>query len=151
MVLPFSIFGSGKTRGAQRTQLFACSWSGRLNHLIKLISEVAQYLDINFILFIMFYLWGVFYCVDLELELLPLSWGAVVELCGSGWAGWVVHSRLGGCDPYYFVLFHSCCSREQVFGRILVHEFHISCRHTYSLFFSDSWTTGAPVVFWAIN
>ena len=32
--------------------------------------------------------------------------------------------------PRVFVLFHSCCSHEQVFGRTLVHEFPIFYSHT---------------------
>ena len=36
----------------------------------------------------------------------------------------------------FFILFHSCCSHTQVFGKTLVHEFHISYSHTelYLLF-----------------
>ena len=29
-----------------------------------------------------------------------------------------------------FVLFRACCSRARVFGKTLLHEFHISCTHT---------------------
>ena len=29
-----------------------------------------------------------------------------------------------------FMLFHSCCSHARVFGKTLVHEFHISYSHT---------------------
>ena len=44
----------------------------------------------------------------------------------------------------FFVLFHSCCSHAQVFGKTLVHEFLISYSHTeWHLFFSDSATTSA--------
>ena len=37
----------------------------------------------------------------------------------------------------FSILFHSCCSHVRVFGKTLVHEFHISYRHTewYLLFF----------------
>ena len=36
-----------------------------------------------------------------------------------------------------FILFHFCCSHAQVFGKTLVHEFHISYSHTeWSLLFS---------------
>ena len=37
---------------------------------------------------------------------------------------------------YFFILFHSCCSHAQVFGKTLVHEFPISYSHTewYLLF-----------------
>ena len=31
---------------------------------------------------------------------------------------------------YVFVLFYSCCSHVKVFGRTLVHEFHIFYSHT---------------------
>ena len=30
----------------------------------------------------------------------------------------------------FYVFLHSCCSHAQVFGKTLVHEFHISCCHT---------------------
>ena len=37
----------------------------------------------------------------------------------------------------YFILFLSCCPHVRVFGKTLVHEFHISCSHTelYLFFF----------------
>ena len=48
-----------------------------------------------------------------------------------------------------FVLFHSCCSNAQVFGKTLVHKFLISYRHTeWYLLFSYS-ATSAQCVFGA--
>ena len=42
----------------------------------------------------------------------------------------------------FCILFHSCCSRPEVFGKTLVHLFPISHSHTeWYLFFSDSVTT----------
>ena len=39
----------------------------------------------------------------------------------------------------FFVLFYSCCSNAWVFGKTLVHEFHISYSHTewYLLFLQN--------------
>ena len=31
---------------------------------------------------------------------------------------------------FFFALFQCCCSRAQVFGKTLVHEFHMFYRHT---------------------
>ena len=37
----------------------------------------------------------------------------------------------------FMVLFHSCCSHVRMFGKILVHEYHISYGHTeWNLFIS---------------
>ena len=45
-------------------------------------------------------------------------------------------------------LFHSCCSHASVFGKTLVHQFHISYSHTEWYFiFSESATTSAQCVF----
>ena len=58
------------------------------------------------------------------------------------------YDNLGGRDLFisllphfsssscFFVLFHSCCSRAWMFGKTLVHEFHISYRNTEWCFFS---------------
>ena len=48
------------------------------------------------------------------------------------------YSRLSLITSFFcfFILFHSCCSHAQVFGKLLVHEFPISYSHTewYLLF-----------------
>ena len=45
------------------------------------------------------------------------------------------------------ILFHSCCSHVQVFGKTLVHEFHIPNSHTeWYLFFTHGATTRAHFV-----
>ena len=52
----------------------------------------------------------------------------------------------------FFILFHSLCFHARVFGKTLLHEFHISYSHTeWYLFFSDSATTSAHCVLGAKN
>ena len=47
---------------------------------------------------------------------------------------------------WLFVLFHSCCSHAQVFGKTLVHEFHFSSSHTewYLLLHEAKWSLLGP-------
>ena len=44
---------------------------------------------------------------------------------------------------FFYILFHSCYSHARVFGKTLVHEFHISSHTEWYLFFSNSATTSA--------
>ena len=48
----------------------------------------------------------------------------------------------------FFILYHFCCSHALVFGKTLMHAFHISYSHTeWYLFFSDCITTSAHFAF----
>ena len=45
-------------------------------------------------------------------------------------ASFPTHASLLTFFDCFFILFHSCSTHAQVFVKILVHEFPISCRHT---------------------
>ena len=69
-----------------------------------------------------------------------LSWVTDVTTLQSGWTG-LLFFRIHGTSFHtysplltfflcFIVLFQSCCSHAQVFGKTLVHEFPISYSHT---------------------